>query len=113
MFALTTYFALLVAGVVTQVLVIDPVTMANRFPNATAYRQTFVDASARKNYAGVAYTYNSGIDAFVPPQPYPSWSTLNPVSAQWMPPVPMPLAQPLTPNTAWIWQESTQSWIAF
>lgn len=27
----------------------------------------------RKNYAGIGYTYDSGRDAFIPPQPYSSW----------------------------------------
>jgi hypothetical protein len=26
----------------------------------------------RKNYAGIGYTYDSGRDAFIPPQPYPN-----------------------------------------
>jgi hypothetical protein len=33
-----------------------------------AYNGTF-----RKNYAGLGYTYNTDIDAFVPPQPFASW----------------------------------------
>jgi hypothetical protein len=27
----------------------------------------------RKNYAGIGYTYDEQRDAFIPPQPYPSW----------------------------------------
>ena len=30
----------------------------------------------RKNYAGIGYSYNSGLDAFIPPKPHASW-TLN------------------------------------
>ena len=34
----------------------------------------------RKNYAGIGYTYNSGSDAFIAPQPEPSASIVNGVS---------------------------------
>ena len=40
----------------------------------------------RKNYAGVGYTYNSGSDAFISPQPEPSGSIpyiLNEDSCLW------------------------------
>lgn len=41
----------------------------------------------RKNYAGVGYTYNTERDAFIPPQPYPSW-TLNEETCLWEAPIP-------------------------
>jgi hypothetical protein len=40
----------------------------------------------RKNYAGIGYTYNSGSDAFISPQPEPSGSIpyiLNEDSCLW------------------------------
>ena len=57
----------------------------------------------RKNYAGIGYTYQADIDAFVPPQPFASW-TLN-ADAQWEPPVAMP-----TDGKMYSWDESTTSW---
>jgi hypothetical protein len=57
----------------------------------------------RKNYAGIGYTYRADIDAFVPPQPFASW-TLN-VDAQWEPPVAMP-----QDGKMYSWDESTTSW---
>jgi hypothetical protein len=41
----------------------------------------------RKNYAGVGYTYDSQRDAFIPPQPNPSW-TLNEQTCLWEDPNP-------------------------
>ena len=59
----------------------------------------------RKNYAGLGYTYDSVRDAFIPPQPYPSW-TLNETSCLWEPPVPMPES-----DVPVKWDEETQSWV--
>lgn len=58
----------------------------------------------RGNYAGIGYTYRADIDAFIPPQPFPSW-TLD-VNAQWKPPTPMP------EDGMYSWDEATASWIA-
>ena len=58
----------------------------------------------RKNYAGIGYTYRSDIDAFVPPQPYASW-TLN-ENAQWQPPIAMPID-----GKMYNWNETNQTWI--
>ena len=44
----------------------------------------------RKNYAGIGYKYDESRDAFIPPQPYQSWS-LNETTCQWDPPTPMPI----------------------
>ena len=68
------------------------------------WKQTSYNANFRKNYAGVGYTYDAEIDAFVPPQPYPSW-VLNSDTAQWEAPVPMP-----TDGKMYSWDEATQSW---
>jgi hypothetical protein len=57
----------------------------------------------RGNYAGIGYTYHADIDAFVPPQPYPSW-TLD-VNAQWQPPVKKPVD-----NNFYQWNETNQAW---
>lgn len=58
----------------------------------------------RKNYAGVGYTYDPQRDAFIPPQPYPSW-ILNEFSCLWEPPVTYPNNDKL-----YQWNEETQSW---
>ena len=60
----------------------------------------------RKNYAGIGYTYDTERDAFIAPQPYPSW-ILDEATCRWQAPVPMP-----TPNPPFYsWDEATLSWI--
>ena len=59
----------------------------------------------RKNYAGVGYTYDSGRDAFIPPQPYPSW-TLDEGTCQWFAPVLLP-----TDMVSRRWDEATLNWV--
>jgi hypothetical protein len=62
-------------------------------------------APFRRNYAGIGYTYDQGRDAFIPPQPYPSW-VLNETTCLWDPPVAYPDdGQPYT------WDEDTTSWV--
>ena len=43
----------------------------------------------RKNYAGIGYTYDATRDAFIPPQPFNSW-TLNEDTCLWDSPVAYP-----------------------
>jgi len=62
----------------------------------------------RGNYAGIGYTYRADIDAFVPPQPFASW-TLD-ANAQWQPPTPMPTDG--TMENPYTWDEATTSWVA-
>jgi hypothetical protein len=58
----------------------------------------------RGNYAGIGYKYQADIDAFVPPQPYASW-TLD-LNVTWQPPVTMP-----TDGKMYSWDEVTQAWV--
>jgi hypothetical protein len=69
------------------------------------WKQTSYNGNIRKNYAGIGYTYNADIDAFVPPKPFASW-VLNNDTAEWEAPVPMP-----TDNKMYVWDEPTISWI--
>jgi len=74
------------------------------------WKQTSYNGTIRKNYAGVGYTYNADIDAFVPPKPYASW-VLNNETAQWEAPVPMPEdAGTGEPPKMYSWDEATTSW---
>jgi hypothetical protein len=75
------------------------------------WKQTSYNGNIRKNYAGIGYTYNADIDAFVPPQPYASW-LLNEETAQWEAPVPMPEdAGTGEPPKMYSWDEATTSWV--
>jgi hypothetical protein len=67
------------------------------------WKQTFDDGT-RKNYAGIGYTYDSVRDAFIPPQPYNSW-TLNEDTCQWQAPVAKP-----DDGKAYEWVEATTNW---
>jgi len=116
------HFAKVVNGVVDQVIVAEP-----------EFFDTFVDSSPgewiqtsyntkggvhynpetgepdggvalRKNYAGVGFTYDRDKDAFIPPQPYPSW-TLNEESCLWEAPVAYP-----EDEQVYTWNEETTSW---
>ena len=68
------------------------------------WKQTSYNGNIRKRYAGIGFTYNSELDAFIPPQPYPSW-VLNTETASWEAPVPMP-----ADDKVYNWNEETTSW---
>jgi hypothetical protein len=73
----------------------------------------------RKNYAGVGYKYDTDRDAFIQPQPYPSW-ILDEETCQWKCPIPYPASNnPYTPDQeefwlfledVYVWNETNQSW---
>ena len=50
------------------------------------WRQTSYNNNMRVRYAGIGYSYNAGLDAFVPPQPYASW-VLDNDTANWVSPL--------------------------
>jgi hypothetical protein len=59
----------------------------------------------RKNYAGIGYKYDSGRDAFIPKQPFASWS-LNEQSCLWQAPTPKP-----TDSKIYFWDEPSLLWV--
>jgi hypothetical protein len=67
------------------------------------WKQTSYNGNIRKNYAGVGYAYRADIDAFVAPQPYPSW--VLDANAQWQAPVPIP-----EDGKMYSWDEAAQAW---
>lgn len=73
--------------------------------NTIAGKHTRGETPFRKNYAGIGYSYDAQRDAFIPPQPYPSWS-LNEDSCTWNPPIPMP-----TDGRTYNWNEDLKTWI--
>lgn len=66
--------------------------------------QTSYNGNFRKNYAGIGYTYDEALDAFIAPKLYDSW-VLNEETAQWEAPVAMPT------EGAYTWDETTTSWV--
>ena len=119
------HFAKIEDGVVTQVIVVDNkdcadatgvekesigIAFCERLLGGT-WKQTSYNGSIRKNYAGLGYTYNADIDAFVPPKPFASW-LLNEETAQWEAPVAMPAdAGTGEPPKRYQWDETTTSWM--
>jgi hypothetical protein len=67
--------------------------------------QTSYNATIRKNYAGIGYTFDSVRDAFIPPKPYASW-VLNEETCNWDAPVARP-----EDDKMYSWDEATTSWI--
>jgi hypothetical protein len=70
------------------------------------WKQTSYNGKIRKNYAGIGYKYDAQRDAFIPPQPFPSW-TLNEDTCLWDAPVAMP-----TDGQVYGWDEASLSWVA-
>ena len=52
----------------------------------TNWKQTSYNGNMRVRYAGIGYSYNAELDAFVPPQPFASW-TLDSDTADWVSPL--------------------------
>lgn len=71
-------------------------TNANKHPSGNPFR---------KNYAGIGFTYDADLDAFIPPKPHASW-LLNTETGLWEPPIPTP-----TDDKMYIWDEATTNWI--
>jgi len=67
----------------------------------------------RKNYASIGSIYDSVMDAFYKPQPYPSW-ILDEQTCFWNPPVPYPTDCGTLENPKkYVWDESKLSWNEF
>jgi len=110
------------AGMVAQVIVVsnaeindppfpesEPLGVAfcqSLFGADTHWAQTSYNGNFRKNYAGTGYSYDAVRDAFIPPQPYPSW-VLNESTCQWEAPVPYPGDA----DKLYTWDEATLSWV--
>ena len=113
------HFAKVENGIVTQVIVAEQdVIDSGLF--GTGWVQTSYNTYGgkhpegrplRKNYAGIGYTYDSQRDAFISPQPFPSW-ILNEETCVWGSPVPYPTDIGTTENPKqYLWDEATVSWV--
>jgi len=124
------HYAKVKDGVVTQVIVAEPEffdTFVDTEPgewlktsynmrggvyydpetNEAAADQSVItgdEGRERKNYAGIGFTYDRDRNAFIPPQPFASW-TLNDTSCLWEAPVAYP-----TDGEMYRWNEDTTSW---
>ena len=114
------HFAQLENNIVTKVIVVDNKDTSNEegveieqigidfCANLLGgtWKQTSYNGNIRKNYAGVGYTYDEGLDAFIAPKPYASW-VLDEDKAQWKAPVDMP-----TDGKGYSWNEENKTWYA-
>lgn len=112
-----TTFAKVLDGIITNVIVADR-SFIESLPDKDVWLETcsgcyggvhYGDenphpniSNLRKNYAGVGYTYDAELDAFIMPQPYPSW-TLNLNTCAWEPPAPRP-------EGMYYWDEDVKEW---
>ena len=69
--------------------------------------KTSYNNNIRFNYAGIGYTYDEVRDAFIAPQPYPSW-LLDEGTCQWKASVDYP-----TDGGKYEWNETTIQWELF
>ena len=100
------HFAKLNNNIVTEVIVAEQDFInSGAVGDSFLWVQTSYSGSFRKNYAGVGFTYDSVRDAFIPPQPYNSW-TLNEDTCLWDSPVAYP-----TDGLRYNWDEDTTSWV--
>ena len=124
------HFAKVENGIVTRVIVAEAAifdTYVDNFPgewiktsynmrggvyhdpetNQPAEDQSVIDedkARQRKDYAGIGFSYDVTRDAFIPPQPHPSW-VLNEDTCLWDAPVAYP-----DDGNQYQWNEETTSW---
>ena len=83
------------------------------------WKQTSYNGNTRVRYAGLGYSYNAALDAFVPPQPYASW-TLDNETADWVSPLgvaPERTEAEVAANSFYLWDEeayqadNTTGWV--
>jgi hypothetical protein len=82
----------------------DPETWYGQFRGQTCKRTSY-NGNIRKNYAGIGFTYDFNLDAFIPPKPFKSW-ILNTDTANWESPV-------TKPEGNYRWDEDSVSWLEF
>jgi hypothetical protein len=82
---------------------LTPEEWYGNFRNQTCKRTSY-NGNYRKNYAGIGFTYDQELDAFIPPKPYNSW-VLNKNTYQWEAPVAPPDSE-----LEYIWDENITQW---
>lgn len=71
------------------------------------WKQCSYNGNFRVHFPSRGWSYDRQRDAFIPPQPYPSW-TLNESSLTWEAPVALPADASI--DNPYSWDESSQSW---
>jgi len=81
----------------------------------TNWKQTSYNNTFRVRYAGISYTYNEELDAFIPPRPFDSW-VLNTETADWESPVgpaPTLTEAEIESRSFYRWDEEAGAWELF
>jgi hypothetical protein len=113
------HFAQIENNLVTQVIVVDNNDIVDELGNESevvgtqfctdllggTWVQTSYNGNLRKNYAGIGYTYDATRDAFISPQPYPSW-ILDEDTCRYEAPIPYP-----TDDKMYVWDEGLINWV--
>ena len=107
------HFARVINNIVVEVIVAEQ-DYIDGLPDHWAWVQTSYNTYGgkhtlggqplRKNYAGIGFKYDKELDAFIPPQPYPSWK-LDTDTCLWNAPIPYP-----QDDKQYIWNESELEW---
>jgi len=108
------HYAKVVNNLVTQVIVAEAEffeTFVDTSPgewiqtsyNTRGGQHTQGGTPLRKNYAGIGYTYDKILDAFIPPKPYASW-VLDEETCLWNAPVARPT------DGRYTWNEDILNW---
>ena len=78
----------------------------------TNWKQTSYNSSIRVRYAGIGYSYNEELDAFIAPSPFESW-ILNEETADWESPVgpaPALTEEEIASLSFYVWDEENGEW---
>jgi hypothetical protein len=99
------HFAKVEDGIVTEVIVAEEEFInSGAVGDPSMWIQTSYNGNIRKRFAGIGYTYNEELDAFIPPKPaYESW-ILDADLAMWKAPVD-------APSGNHIWNEEQRAWV--
>ena len=119
------HFAKIESGIVTEVIVAEQDfinnhttgtwiqtsynTRGGKHYNSDGTESADQSKALRKNYAGKGFTYDSTKDAFIPPQPFASW-TLNNTTCLWEPPVAKPTDSAYKWNETAYQADNTKGW---
>jgi hypothetical protein len=114
-------------NIVTQVIVVDNKDITDPFTGQEDeilgiafckkllggnWVQTSYNGNLRVRYAGIGYSYNRALDAFVAPKPFESW-VLNTETVDWESPVgPAPelTAEETEAGSRYEWDEENTQW---
>ena len=79
----------------------------------TNWKKTSYNNNIRFRYAGIGYSYNAELDAFIAPQPYASW-IFNEETTGWESPIgaaPTLTEEETEAQSFYVWDEENGEWV--